>query len=659
MSPRARRLSAVCLVAALALAAVAEYYLARRRNYLGDAVFIYALASVLFMTAIGLVSSAPAPPLGRAVASWWGPEFMWLRAKRWRLVPVLLSILIILVVGGLAANPLTAGQGYALLALWAGALLLYLAAVTDFAALRAWLPSIPSCLRASPWEPALVLALFVVAAIARLIGLSHIPWVLGGDEASMGQEAVAVLQGTSTNPFATGWLSHPTLFFYLQAVPVGLLGATTVALRVVPALAGALTVPALYLLAKELFDRRIALISAFYLACYHYAIHFSRLGLNNMIDPFLATAAFFLLLLGLRKRRIELFALSGLLLGLDQYAYMGSRVIPIVLVAWLIWTAWRTPGFWSTHRGSLTVLGGAFALTGWPLFLFFARHPQDFTARTAQLAIYANGYLQRTADFFHISTVRVLEEQVVKSVLAFHYYPDPGVFYRPGMPLLDVVAAVPFTFGLVYALLHLRESKYALFSFWFWAVLIFGGMMLENPPNSQRIVLTIVPVSAFIAVGITLAADVAERAFRWQRSSTHVIVGAFVVLLAVISLGFYFGSYSPTKAYADRNTEVGQEMGYYLRSLGPQYRYYFFGAPRMYADFPNTRFLAPQVEGEDVLAPLSGPPTFVKPGKRPVFIFLPERKDEVAQVELSYPTGKWREFRDPSGELLFTAYEPN
>ncbi len=656
MSPRTRRLASFCLLSGLALAVVGQFYFAWRRDYMWDGVFFYGVASALFLAAVRLARLDP-PALPHKPG--WRVVLDWVAGRPGPTLLIVASALATLTVGARAAGSLTADQGYALLKLWGAGVLAYLAAPADYGAIWAWLRGWLARQWANPWELLLLLGLTAAAAVTRLIALDRIPYILGGDEASMGVEALGVLRGRLTNPFATGWFSHPTMFFYLLAFALRLLGATIAGLRAVPALAGVLTIPAVYLLARELFDRRVAAVAAAYLAAYHYAIHFSRLGLNNALDPLLATLSFLFLALGTRTRRAGCFALAGVFLGLDQYAYTGARVMPLVLAAYLVYLAWRQPGFWALQRWNLLILAGGFLVTGWPLFLFFARHPQDFMARVTQLGIIQSGWLANTAASLQRSPASLLWEQFVKSALAFNYFYDPTPFYGPRMPLLDFLSAVPFTFGLIYAMARWRQPKHGLLALWFWAVLIFGGVLLENPPSSQRLLLSIVPVSIFVSLGITLLAQVAGQAFRWRPSSPGLAVALAVVCLGAINLRFYFGVYSQYRTYGGVNNEVGHEMGLYLHQLGAGHRYYFFGAPRMFAGFSTVAYLAPEVPGVDVLEPLAGPPDFVTPDLIPVFVFLPERLGELEAVRLSYPQGAVREFDQPSGAQLFVAYEPS
>ena len=73
-------------------------------------------------------------------------------------------------------------------------------------------------------------------------------------------------------------------------------------------------------------------------------------------------------------------------------------------------------------------------------------------------------------------------------------------------------------------------------------------------------------------------------------------------------------------------------------------------------------FMAPQVEGHDVVDPLEGPDDFADQitgavDKGTVFLFLPERSGEVVWVQQAFPGGNLLQFSDRAGRLRFVAYE--
>jgi hypothetical protein len=100
-------------------------------------------------------------------------------------------------------------------------------------------------------------------------------------------------------------------------------------------------------------------------------------------------------------------------------------------------------------------------------------------------------------------------------------------------------------------------------------------------------------------------------------------------------------------------------MGYYLRGLGQDYHAYFGGAPRIFWDFPNISYFAPDVKGQDLPYPLNAQNIPVpQPDKHSVYMVIPPRRADLDLIAQRYPGGVMREF--PSvrpNERLYYAYE--
>jgi hypothetical protein len=105
------------------------------------------------------------------------------------------------------------------------------------------------------------------------------------------------------------------------------------------------------------------------------------------------------------------------------------------------------------------------------------------------------------------------------------------------------------------------------------------------------------------------------------------------------------------------NTETATGVAFYVNSQGPGQQVYFFGPPRMgYYTHETIRFLAPNATGQDVNDPLTGPPTWQLSGST-IFVFLPERQQELQFVEQSYPGGALTVVNTRDGNPLFVAYK--
>jgi len=293
-----------------------------------------------------------------------------------------------------------------------------------------------------------------------------------------------------------------------------------------------------------------------------------------------------------------------------------------------------------------------------PLLAYFRTAPGLLSARWKLTSILANDALATEVQRTGRTALSIMGTHFLKAGLAFHHYPDPTFHYRPGVPLLGFAAAILFTFGTVAAARRLRQPAYGMLLAWFALVIVLGGALLENPPSSARLVLAIPPVAILVALGVVEVASLA----RWAlgRSRAEAVTASLLVMLLITgqSAFFYLVRYTPSHAYGGVNTEVAHRMGLYLRGLGSDHYCYFLGAPRMYLGFATIPYLARDLRGSDVLEPLSDPARLAPARGEPVFIFLPERAAELDVVRQRYPAGALREFRDDSGIVLFTAYEP-
>jgi hypothetical protein len=141
------------------------------------------------------------------------------------------------------------------------------------------------------------------------------------------------------------------------------------------------------------------------------------------------------------------------------------------------------------------------------------------------------------------------------------------------------------------------------------------------------------------------------------RPRTIAGLAAVVLVLAMSyqSAHFYFATYTPAHVFAGLNTEVADGMGRYLHGLGPTYRCYFRGAPRMYGGFASIPFLAPDVPVVDI-SEITADAEFVQSDRNAVIIVLPEYRSDLDILQRRY-SGRLREFRDMNGQMLFVSYE--
>lgn len=576
-----------------------------------------------------------------------------------RLSPFYPLFMLALVSSGIAfwcATTPTLRPGPALIA-WMTSIGLFLVGTRYIAVPRTDLPA------TAPWtrrEMLALVALTLAALALRVTMLATIPQNFGGDEGEMGMEARSVLEGRITNPFSTGWLSHPTLWFFLQALSLTMFGNEVFGLRMLSALIGTLTIPMLYLLARSLFERNVAFGAAALLAAYHLHIHFSRLGVNNIADPFLALAAFTAFFYGVRRLSPFAFGLTGVVCGIAQHFYMGSRLTPLLIAALVVHLALCDQQRFRAIAPRLPLILAGFGLGFGPLIAHFIARPSAFTARLAMVGVVQSGWLeQKLAEGVPLSTIII--DQMRQSFGAYTFIPDRAAWYDPGIALLDPVSSVLLTLGVALALVNWRRSEWFLPIAWLTGAAILGGMLLVNTPESSRYVTTTPALCLLVMLAIQQITTMARWAFRLTHTRHLLVSAAIIALLAGWSINFYFYDYTPRRTYGWTNTEVATKVAHLINDQPAPVYVYFFAPPRVYLENGSIRFIVRDLQGMDVIEPVTDPEQIMPPPeeRRPLFIVLPEREAELAVVAQRFPGGTTLRFqgeREPG--TLFLAYMP-
>ncbi len=348
--------------------------------------------------------------------------------------------------------------------------------------------------------------------------------------------------------------SFPFIFAYGEWGTVALFGRNFFGLRALSAILGALTVPATYGLARELFDRRTAILAALVLLTFPPHVHYSRLALNNIADPLFGTLALFFLARALRRRGRLDYVLAGVMLGAAQYFYEGGRILfPALIAAWMgIGLAlWRPR---PSLRGLIllaliaAIIGAPVYYTlvgvGFPLFdrVNKAELDQDYWSRGRE----KDDLQARIARFEHalLTYVNAPENTL------FHFY----LYYGGDHPLLLITMVPPFLLGVVIALSQWRKPAVVLV---IWLLMTTAGnaLLLESAV-SARYVVVFPALAILVALGVRVT-----LALIWPEAWPE---GARSALLVLIALGmavgqgvYYFGTH-----LANFTTEVRLQVAH-------------------------------------------------------------------------------------------------
>jgi 4-amino-4-deoxy-L-arabinose transferase-like glycosyltransferase len=342
--------------------------------------------------------------------------------------------------------------------------------------------------------------------------------------------------------------AFPWLYPYMQYAGVALLGRNLDGLRIVSALFGTLTIPAVYLLAKTLFDRKIAVLAALLLATFPPHIHFSRIGLNNIADPLFGVLALAFLARGLKTNRRMDFAIGGAALGLTQYFYEGGRFLyPVLVCLWLVGMilfARRAQAVESqqkpdasppyavgdTRRGILTYLLAAVIVAA-PIYYTLFALQKPLAARMDTVGI-GGSYWMRAVS---LGGGQTFDQHLVTPLLTYVYIPEQAIYYGGDQPMILLYLVPAFLLGVALMLWRWRGVGMVLL---LWVLLTStGNSLMTYSALYPRYVVVFPALALLVAVGLndTLAL------FWTHARSRNILVSAIVVIFAAGQVVYYFG----------------------------------------------------------------------------------------------------------------------
>lgn len=404
--------------------------------------------------------------------------------------------------------------------------------------------------------------IFSLSLFLRFYKLGSVPPGLNQDESAIGYNAYSILK-TGRDEYGVrfplyfksfGDYKLP-LYIYLTVVSIKIWGLTEYAVRFPSALLGSASVIILYLLVYQISkNKKIAFISAIFLAINPWHLHFSRAAFEVNIALFFALLGIWMLLKAAHsKYRLEYLVLSVIGFVLSLYSYNVTRLLSPLLFAIFI--------FYYRDKFSNIPKRDVLIVSTFALFLLSPFFASFFTPSGA---VSAKGALITSADVAaknleFRSYIIQLPDVIGKFffnkwiMLAWYYLNNLiaslstnfffltgsthgnqgigniGMFYLFQFPL--------FIFGIIDVLLK-RKNRFFLFVIWS-VVSIMVMSLSKEVPHATRGYFLSIPVLVFSAIGFIQAADFVQK----FRRSVKIIVLFLGAWLIIFNISYYFFSY--------------------------------------------------------------------------------------------------------------------
>lgn len=411
---------------------------------------------------------------------------------------------------------------------------------------------------------------FAVAISSYLLNDIPVGWI--PDEVQFWVTARQIALGEIAPPFFdSGVYTFPVASSILQGLIMRWTGVNLWGWRFASALPASMTVIPLYLLARELFDRRIAIASNVMMIFNPYFLTFARLGYNNSQALFPVTFCVYFLVLGFRRNSYFYLWLAGLTAGLGFYTYFAAWLgLAVIIIASFLLS--RHKKFPQNIMPLILITAGALIMLlprilysndssdpatlhykFWesaPINTFYGEtiFGEDRIAQTKKFMAGGNELFYDLPLYGIIIIRGVLLSAAVlfDPITHFDHHiifgiagPGSSIFFIPGL-------------GITFA--NLKKKQYLISSAWFLAGFFLLGALNTFPPRPTHQVTMIPVISLISAVGLVsfLDASISPRSskftFFWSKTAT-----AFVLLfIATISSIQYFVLtpyiyYPPTK----------------------------------------------------------------------------------------------------------------
>ena len=430
----------------------------------------------------------------------------------------------------------------------------------------------------------------VPAMLLRFTWLAASPSPVDFDEALFAIEGLERANGAPLNLFASGTNGSSALYFQLVAWAQALPFEPATANRALSAGFGTLSILFTFLFLKEAYRDDVALAGAAFLTLWHFHIHFSRLGMPNIDDPLVASAALYFTIRAIHLKDLTSFTIAGLVCGLTPYAWTTARVLPIGLAAMLALALHKGPNRRSIAGGILVFSAGALIVAG-PLLAWWYGHPDDFQARENRVAVYVNppGPEESWYREQRNAGARIWDVaggQFSRGADAVFTGPESGLHFNAKIGMFGALPSLLLLFGIAVACRRPQLPQNGAVIILLAASFIGGALLVEPPTSGARLVGIAVPGAAFIGIAATRLAAFATN----EQGPRRSLALAIVVLAVTPGLFYYFGEWRTEGGFSHSNSRAAAD---WTEQLAPHLiggeRLLWFDAPPPDPDHPLIR----------------------------------------------------------------------
>ncbi len=296
----------------------------------------------------------------------------------------------------------------------------------------------------------LLCVVLIVSAGFRFARLNDVPIAMTSDHVEKLRDVNEILNLGRRPIFEATNGGREPMEFYLAALAAQVAGTglSHLTLKLVTAAAGFLTLPLIFLFAREVSDDWTALLATLAAGIGWWPNVISRNGLRFPFAPLFATLALWLIVRAIKRNRRNDALMAGLALGVGLYGYTPIRIAPVAIAFAL--------GLYALHKwrkaaaikvaGWLAMLSLVVVAAFVPMIRYAVDEPENFWRRT---------FTRLTGDPEQPAapTWQVLLQNEWNSLRMFSWTSDSAWLVSPaGQPALDWIMGACFALGAAFLL---------------------------------------------------------------------------------------------------------------------------------------------------------------------------------------------------------------
>ena len=341
----------------------------------------------------------------------------------------------------------------------------------------------------------IILVIFFVAFFIRIYKLLEIPPGYFGDD---NVTLRFIFDAKNINlPIFTSTLWSATLPSKIVCFLSNLIdGVSLYSVKLINVIFGALSVIFIYLLVKEIFSKKLALITAIiYTFTFQHILLSRKIELYAMAILFIALS-FYFYFLGLNKKNKILMIFSGISLGLSLYMYTACKALPLIFI--FFWLMILILNFKKLNINNFILINLLIVLPSiivfLPLFNYSINNPNVFLGRVK--------FVNLLPQIIKNPGVSLFNQFDIFLKLFFNENSPSGIYNLPGHSAFDNISNYFFLIGIIYLLINWKNLKYTFILIWFVFGMTMGILAATMDLYPIRILLVYPLYPLIVAIGI-------------------------------------------------------------------------------------------------------------------------------------------------------------